>query len=132
MAQSLTEFLMENPVDGIEEEVIISERLKDYSFRIRPYSSGEFEEYKKRFRKYGKKGKIEFNDTGFARAVIIDCTLEPRFDNTEMLREAGCQTPHDYLDRYFTAGEIETLAGKINELSGFDNDIDDLVNEVKN
>ena len=44
MAQSLTDFLMANPVNNIEDEVVISERLKNYKFRIRPYSSDEYED----------------------------------------------------------------------------------------
>lgn len=132
MAQSLTDFLMANPVNNIEDEVVISERLKNYKFRIRPYSSDEYEAYVKRFREIGKKGKISFNDAGFSRAVIINCTLYPKFSDAEMLKAAGCKTPHEYLDKYLTAGEIKTLEGKISELSGFDQDLESLVDEVKN
>ena len=132
MTQSLTDFLIANPVDNIEEDVIISERLRDYKFRIRPYSADEYEAYVKRFREIGKKGKISFNDAGFSRAVVIDCTLYPNFTDAEMLKHAGCKTPREYIDKYLTAGEIKNLEGKISELSGFDQDLESLVDEVKN
>ncbi len=132
MAQNLTEFLMEHPVDGIEEEVVISKRLKGYKFKIRPYTTEEHEAYIKKSRKISKKGKVDFNDSEFARAVVIDCTIYPNFADAELIKSAGCKTPYEFLGKVLMPGEIQTLANKISELSGFTDDMEALIDEVKN
>ena len=66
-----------------------------------------------------------------ARLLLIVPCIQ-KFSDAEMLKAAGCKTPHEYLDKYLTAGEIKTLEGKISELSGFDQDLESLVDEVKN
>ena len=55
--KSLLDFLMDNPVDGLTEAVVISKRLKDYTFTIKAMTGDEFSRYQSRAMAIGKKNK---------------------------------------------------------------------------
>ncbi|MNU85100.1 Phage XkdN-like protein [compost metagenome] len=134
---TLQEFLNANPVEGLTEEVPVSPRFKDkegnlLKFKIKALSGPEFEDVRKRSMEIRKKGKIEFNAQRFNNTLVINNTLEPNFKDAESIKKLGCATPEDYLNKVLLPGEIVTLAGCIQSLSGFDVDMDDLVEEAKN
>lgn len=131
-AQTLVDFLADNPVGDITEEVVISNRLKNFKFKVKPYTSEDYERYTKRHRKIGRKGKVEFNETAFFRQIVIENTLYPEFSDAKMLKEKGCQTPDEFVIKFLKPGEIHKLGNIISELSGFDDDINDLAEEAKN
>ncbi|MMZ67442.1 Phage XkdN-like protein [compost metagenome] len=80
-----------------------------------------------------KKGrKVEFDAHKFNLQMVINHTIEPNFKHAESIQKMGCSTPEEYVQRVLLAGEITTLATKIQELSGFDIEMPELVNEAKN
>lgn len=129
---NLTQFLTENPVDNLTEEIIISERLKNFKFKIKAMTGKEFSEYQKVSTSFGRHNKANFDSAKFSELVIINNTLEPNFKDADAIKKAGCATPTDFLYRSLLAGEITELTTQINTLSGFDNDINDVVEEAKN
>lgn len=131
----LMDFLIENPVDQLTEEVIVSERLKDFPFTIRAVSSDEFADYQTRANKFVGKGKNrrqEYNPKVFNELVVLNHTVEPNFKDAAAIKRAGCLTPSQFLSRVLLAGEMSELSDRILQLSGFDEDINDLVDEAKN
>lgn len=128
----LLDFLAENPVDGITSQVVVSQRLAKFPFTIKAMSGPEFSNYQKRATKYSKSKKVEFDSKLFNEQVVINHTIEPNFRDAEAIKKAGCLTPEQFLYRSLLAGEIAELAEQISALSGFDTDIETVVDEAKN
>lgn len=129
---ALLDFLTENPIDNVTEKVTVSQRLKAYPFTIRAMTSPEFSDYQKAATSFGRHKKVDFNTAKFSELVVLNHTVEPNFRNAESIKKAGCLTPEQFLYKSLLAGEISELSQHISELSGFDNDMEDLVEEVKN
>ena len=134
---ALTEFLLANPVDTIEREVVVSKRIVDANgqmlkFKIRPMLNEQYLEYQNQCTVPKKGGKIDFNSKRFNQLVILNHTVEPNFRSAELIQQAGVSTPEQLLNKMLLAGEIQTLSEQIREVSGFADSLDELVDEVKN
>lgn len=126
------QFLIDNPVDNLTDEVIISGRLAKFPFKIKGMTGPEFSEYQKLSTKISRHKKVEFDSKTFNELVVLNHTLNPNFRDAESIKKAGCQTPEQFLYKSLLAGEINELAQQITALSGFDKDIEDTVEEAKN
>ena len=129
---ALLDFLVENPVDDVTEQVVVSQRLAKFPFTIKAMSGPDFSTYQKRATKYSKNKKVEFDTKMFNEQVVLNHTVEPNFRDAEAIKKAGCLTPEQFLYKSLLAGEIAELAQRISALSGFDEDIDAGVEEAKN
>ncbi len=128
----LSQFLLEHPVENIQTEVRISNRIP-FKFKIKGMTGEEFASFRKQAVKIdAKKKDVSFDSKKLTELVIINCTLEPDFRNAEDLAAAGCTTPTQYLYKVLLAGEIEELNQQIQKLSGLDVDLEDKVDEAKN
>ena len=126
------QFLIDNPVDNLTDEVIVSARLAKFPFKIKGMTGPEFSEYQKLSTKISRHKKVEFDSKTFNELVVLNHTLNPNFRDAESIKKAGCQTPEQFLYKSLLAGEINELAQQITALSGFDKDIEDTVEEAKN
>lgn len=134
---TLQEFLNTHPIDGIVEEVIISDRFKNaegklFKFRIKAMSNKDFDDIRKKAMEIKKNRKVELDVQKFNNAIIINHTLEPDFKEADSIRKMGCATPEEYLNKVLLAGEIAELSSQIQRLSGFDREMNELVEEAKN
>lgn len=134
---SLQDFLNTHPVDSMTDEVAISPRFVDdegnmLKFKIKAMTGQEFEEIRKACTTLKKGRKVEFDSQRFNLQVIIRNTLDPNFKDAESIKAVGVTTPENYVQKVLLAGEISALAQKISELSGFDVDMTDLVEDAKN
>ncbi len=134
---SLQDFLNAHPVDNLTEKVVISPRFKDkdgnlLKFTIKAMTSQQFDDIRKSCTEIRKGRKVEFDAQKFNLKMVINHTVSPDFKHAESLQKMGCKTPEEYVERVLLAGEVTTLASKIQELSGFDADMDTLVEEAKN
>ncbi|QTH44965.1 XkdN-like protein [Cohnella sp. LGH] len=134
---SLQDFLNANPVDNLTEEVAVSPRFKGkdgtlLKFKIKAMSNQEFEEVRKSATTPRKGGKVDFDSQKFNLKVVINHTVNPDFRHAESIKKLGCRTPEEYVQKVLLAGEIAELTKKISELSGFDVEMEDLVEEAKN
>lgn len=134
---SLQEFLNDNPVDNLTDEVPVSRRLKGkdgkpLKFKIKAMNDEEFDEIRKACTVVRKGRKVEFNARKFNMMIIVNHTINPDFKHAESLKKLGCATPEEYVQRVLLAGEVATLVKKIQELSEFDIDMEALVEEAKN
>ncbi len=126
----LEKFLTLPDVSEIEEEVSVSKRLG--KFKVKAMTSDEFGEYQKRSRgKVNKKG-VDFDSTKFNLLIVAGQTIQPNFNNAELLKKAGCATATELIKKKLLPGEIAELADKITELSGFEIDRDEEIEEAKN
>lgn len=133
-ALTLTQFLLDNPQTNITEKIWVSPRFKEHGFQftISAMTGDQFSAYQKEATVVGRHRNVAFDSKRFNELVVINHTLEPNFRDASAISQAGCQTPEQYMYRSLKAGEIIDLASQISKLSGFDQDADALVDEVKN
>lgn len=133
----LQEFLNANPIVDLTDEVVVSRRFTDkdgnlLKFKIKAMTNQMFDDLRKRYTKIDKKRRVEFDSSGFNNAIVIEHTLDPNFKDAASIQQLGCATPEDYLTKVLLPGEVATLANEIQKLSGFDVEMEDLVEEAKN
>lgn len=123
----------------VTDEVVISDRFKDKNgkrlkFKIKAMSYDQYEEARRlaTIMPRRKKDRMDFDGKKFNDKIIVDNTLDPNFKDAESLKAKGCTTPEQYLHKTLLPGEINELANKISELSGFDKEIDEDIEEAKN
>ncbi|MFC4305801.1 phage tail assembly chaperone [Cohnella boryungensis] len=134
---SLQEFLNANPVDNLTDEVVVSPRFKDgegrpLKFTIRAMTSQDFDGIRKASTEIRKGRKVEFDAQRFNLKTVINHTVVPDFKDAASIQKLGCRTPEEYVQRVLLAGEVTTLASEVQKLSGFDVEMEDLVEEAKN
>lgn len=126
----LEKFLAMPDVDSIVEEVFVSKRLG--KFKVKAMSQTEFKEYQSKATKINKKG-ADFDVAKFNLLMVIGQTIYPNFKDPELLNKAGCPNmPEVFINKKLLAGEVNELAKKIQEISGFDIDPAETLDEAKN
>ena len=128
---ALVNFLLENPVDNVVADVVVSQRLVNFPFKIRAMTGLEFAEYQKAATKIGRHKKVDFDNKVFNELVVLNNTVEPNFRDAETIKQAGCNSPEQFLYKCLLAGEIAELAQQISVLSGFDRDFEQVIEEAK-
>ncbi len=137
---NLQEFLNTNPVGGMTADVPVSPRFKDADgkpmlFTIRAMTQDEFEAHRKRATRINiERGaqKVEFDSSKFTTSVIIEQTVMPNFKDAASIQALDCATPQQYLNKVLLAGEVSELYNQINTLSGFNININTLIDDAKN
>ncbi|WP_442601743.1 phage tail assembly chaperone [Paenibacillus sp. KN14-4R] len=134
---TLQDFLNANPVDNLTEEVLISDRFKGadgvlFKFRIKAMTSSAFENVRKKSMVVRKGGKVELDLEKFNSSIVIEHTLDPDFKDAKSLEKSGCVNPENYLSKVLLSGEIAELSERIQNLSGFNKKMEDLVEGAKN
>lgn len=134
VATDLVSFLQKNPVDEIVHEISIPGRLSQFKFTVKPLNSKEFGKYQNIATMVvpGKTKEVKFNAAKFSELVIINHVTYPNFKDVNLLTSAGVNTPEEYLNKFFLAGELANLSDKIAELSGFAVTDAELEEEAKN
>jgi hypothetical protein len=131
----LQKFLLETPVDGITEDVKISDRFSE-KFKIKPLSGADHQKYQQLcIENPADKKRRKFNLPKFYNLIVTNHTVYPNFRDVEWLEAAGIadKDPAKLVQRTLLAGEIEALAEAILTLSGFNQkEEEELVEEVKN
>jgi 6-phosphogluconate dehydrogenase len=129
---ALLDFLVENPVANETEQVEILPRLKGMPFTIGIMDSKQFNEYTQAATTFRKGKKVDFQSGKLNMQAVINHTVDPNFKDAEAIKKAGCVTPEQFLNKVLKAGEIANLAERIFALSGFNQNMDDAVDEAKN
>lgn len=132
---SIQDFLLTN-VQQDETKEVHFKRFKS-PFVIRSIDESLNDELKKRAtRKTQNRQGItipEFNQDKYVDSLIIECVVTPDLHNAELQEAYG--TTGDAiktLKKMLRVGEYATLGEEIKSINGFDEDVNDLVEEVKN
>lgn len=133
----LQQFLTGRNVTELTEDVAISDRLKDeegklLKFKIKAMTADEFSNIQKVCTRVDKKQKVNFNSKLYNEELITNYCLEPDFKNAQFLKDNGCMSPSQLINKVLLAGEVSALSEAIAKLSGFDQDMDELKEEAKN
>jgi len=125
----LSAFLHPVEVDETK-KVIISKRFLDEDgnpvpFEIKPMSQEENQRLTKKFTrgKYVNGNKVDvFDSKAYTNAMIVACTVQPDFADSEMCKAYGCIDPEAVPARMLRAGEYTALVQEIMQFNGFDPD----------
>lgn len=126
----LEQFLTLPDVTDMQETIHVNDRLGD--FTVKPMTSEQFNEYGKRCRSKINKSGMDFDGTKFNLLIVAGQTIKPNFNNAELLQKASCSTASEFIQKKLLPGEISAISSKIQEISGFDTDINEDVEEAKN
>ena len=126
----LEQFLALPDVDNITAEVFVSDRVG--TFTVKAMTASDFEDYRRKAGVKTTKKGVEFNSTKFFMAMVAGQTIKPDFANKELLTKCGCTSPEEVVAKKLLMGEITKIATKIQEISGFNGDLEDDIEEAKN
>lgn len=116
--------------DVANEQVTVTlKRLGELT--VKPMTHDQFASYQARTKLSSKNG-VNIDSGKLNLLIVAGQTVKPDFSNADFLAKAGCNTAQEFIKRKFKAGEIAELANKITEISGFDIDFNEQVEEAKN
>lgn len=132
---SIKDFMIQHDNEGAKEKVLISKRLPE--FEIRAITESRNEELRKaNTRKTLNKrmGKVEktTDQTSYLTDLVLECVVNPDLKNTELQTHYG--TAGDQagtLKAMLYPGEYSNLMEAIQDLNGFDIDIEELRDDAK-
>lgn len=132
---SLKAFL--NPIIPQNEKIAVSKRFiengKPVEWEIRPITQDENDFLMKKYTKKDKKtGTETFDRQGYINDLVASAVVYPDLKNAELQKAYGVLGEADLLKKMLLIGEYAVLAQKVQELSGLDADMDELVEEAKN
>ncbi|MBU5440290.1 hypothetical protein KQI42_20045 [Tissierella sp. MSJ-40] len=121
-------------------EYIVSEDFKDEEgkpvpFKIKPIGFGQFSALREKHSKVNMKDKRLFKQTNEGAVTLELCAksiVYPDLKNAELQDFYGVLNETDLVDAMLDFKEIEKLAEKIMEISGLNQDVNELKEEAKN
>lgn len=137
----LQAFFAQNVDSETIEDFIVSERFKDadgkpISWKLRTMTESENEEIRKASTKTvkGKNGiKVpETNPVEYIGKLATASVVFPNLKDAELQKSYGVMGAESLLKKMLLAGEYAALIQKVQELNGFDQDVNELADEVKN
>ena len=130
---ALQQFLLESNVNDLKKTINIGGRMKDHPLTIRVITGQQYTDYQQQcIENPNSAKKRRFNTERFDELICINSLVDPNLKDPEMLKAAGATRPEELLYRCFLAGEINTIAEQALIMSGFDSDVEEEMNEVKN
>ncbi len=137
----LQAFFAQNVATNITEDYLVSERFKDKDgkpipWKLRTVSEAENEEIRKASTRYvkGKNGvKVaETNGDEYIGKLAVASVVFPDLKNADLQKSYGVIGADAVLKKMLLSGEYAALIQKVQEINGFDKDINDKIEEVKN
>jgi hypothetical protein len=138
---SLQAFFAQNAQAMFTDEFVISERFKDkqgtpMKWKLKTLTEAENETIRKSATRQskGKNGARvqEIVQEEYIGKLAVASVLYPDLQNAELQQSYGVLGADTLLKKMLLSGEYASLLAKVQELNGFDRDIDDLAEEVKN
>lgn len=138
---SLQAFFAKNAESEIVDEVVVSDRFKDENgkpipWKIRAITEAENEQLRKAATQYvkgpGGRRVPEIQPEVYMAKVVVSSVVFPDLKNAELQKSYGVIGAEDLLKKMLLSGEYARLVQAVQEINGFDKDINELVEEVKN
>lgn len=140
---SLTAFLAQNAMKIENEKYVVSKRFNDEKgnpipWEIKAITSAEDDLIRrscmKRVPIVGKKGQttIEIDMPLYLSKLAVACVVFPNLNDVELQNSYGVMGGENLIKTMLNAGEYNDLLMKIQSINGFDNSMEDLVEEAKN
>lgn len=141
MSSNLKGFFKENAIkaNGIKyvaSERFLDENKKPIEWEIIPVSSEIAEELKKQaMKKVQVKRGVFQNVTDldkYACLLAVACTAYPNLNDEDLQNSYGAMGAEELLKKMLLPGEFAEYMLKVQEICGFDKNMNDLVEEAKN
>lgn len=131
---SLEDFLIENPIQDLTNEIYPSNRFRKngLAFTIHVADSDRLSDLRRQCTRTNRRGAQTFDGMRFNELLALEFTTQPNFKSADAVKRAGVMTPEQYMKKVLLPGEITEIANQVTELSGFDLDDSDLVDQAKN
>ena len=130
---ALQQFLLESDVNNLKKTIDIGGRMKGHALTIRVITGEQYTSYQQQcIENPNSAKKRRFNTKRFNELIVVNSLVDPNLKDPEMLKAAKVARPEELLYRCFLAGEINTIAEQVLTLSGFDADVEEGMEEVKN
>lgn len=140
---NLSAFLKQNAVK--EENVkfapskrFVDDKGKPMEWEIKSITSDEDEAIRRACTKkvpiFGKKGQFtqETDYTAYVGKMAAACTVFPNLNDAELQNSYGAMGADALLKTMLKAGEYADYLAKVQQINGFDQTMEDLVDEAKN
>ncbi|MFS0727036.1 phage tail assembly chaperone [Paenibacillus sp. 1P07SE] len=137
----LSLFFAQNAGPEVLEEFVVSERYKDAKgvavpWKLRSMTEAENEECRKAStrRVKGKNGTYspEINYDDYLAKLTVASVVFPNLKDAELQKSYQVLGSESLLRTMLLPGEYASLVQKVQELNGYDKDINELVDDVKN
>lgn len=134
---ALQQFLLNSDVKGLKKVINLGGRLANYPITIRAIEGDKYNSFQQLcIENPNSPKKRRFNSKKFNELICIECLVDPNMKDAEFLQAAreqrGVADSTALLYTCFLAGEIQTIANQALILSGFERDVEEEVEEVKN
>lgn len=108
-----------------------------FPFVVKSITEGENKEIRKgcqktTFNKKTHQKETETDSDLYGNRLVIACCVEPNFKDAELQKKFGVLGAEALLDKLLNPGQFAELLSKVQEMNGFDSDINELVDEAKN
>lgn len=126
-------FLTENDVTNLEETFRLPGRLSEFDMKIKAIPADQYTEFQNRCIENPNSKKRKFNTKRFNELIVINGLTNPSLKDIEFMNANGCSGNSEKLMyKVFLPGEINEIAERILNLSGFGNTFEEEIEEVKN
>ena len=134
---ALQQFLLESDVKDLKKTINLGGRLADFPITIRVLEGSKYNTFQQMcIENPNSPKKRRFNSKKFNELVCIECLVDPNMKDADFLQKAreqrGIADSTALLYHCFLAGEITVIAEQALLLSGFDRDVEEEMEEVKN
>lgn len=134
---ALQQFLLQSDLKDMKKVINLGGRLANYPITIRALEGDKYNSFQQLcIENPNSPKKRRFNTKKFNELVCIECLVDPNMKDAEFLQAArtqkGVADSTGLLYTCFLAGEIATIADQALKLSGFERDVEEEVEQVKN
>jgi hypothetical protein len=137
----LSLFFAGNAATPETEDFVVSDRFKDKEgkpvpWQIKPISEEENGAIRtSATRKVKAKNGMQVPETNtgeYLAKLAAACVVFPNLNDAELQKSYGVRGADAVVRKMLLSGEYASLIGKIQEINGFDKDVNELADEVKN
>lgn len=134
-------FFAQNVTMEVTEDFVVSDRFKDkdgkpVAWKLQAITEEKNNELRKSSMKKikGKGGayKTDFDANEYMAKLVTNCVVYPDLKNAELQKSYSAVGAEALLRKMLLPGEYAELGDRIQTMNGFDLDINELVDEVKN
>lgn len=133
---ALQQFLLNSDVRDLKKVINLGGRLEGHPITLRALDGDKYNSFQQMcIENPNSPKKRRFNSKKFNELICIECLADPNMKDAEFLqaaREKGVADSTALLYHCFLAGEIAVIAEQALKLSGFDRDVEEEIEEVKN
>lgn len=134
---ALQQFLLNSDVRNLKKVINLGGRLANYPVTIKALDGDKYNSFQQLcLENPNSPKKRRFNTKKFNELICIECLVDPNMKDAEFLQAAreqkGVADSTALLYSCFLAGEIATIAQEALKLAGFDRDVEEEIEEVKN